>query len=155
MSTTTKTYDTTYKKKVEVDRDRYLPRQTPKGIIQCSGCGAFCYRRHWTLNPPSGFSYPVHAHPIYCAACRKIRDRFPGGELRLLGVEAGERGEIVRILRNEEERARQKNPLERIMQLQAKGGRLAGGNDHGKACAKTWPFDQKGERRQHRLQVGS
>src|SRR5580765_74925 len=115
MSTTTKTYDTTYKKKVEVDRDRYLPRQTLKGIIQCSGCGAFYYRRHWTLNPPSGFSYPVHAHPIYCAACRKIRDQFPGGELRLLGVEAGERGEIIRILRNEEERARQKNPLEQIM----------------------------------------
>jgi len=122
MSTTTKTYDTTYKKKVEVDRDRYLPRQTLKGIIQCSGCGAFYYRRHWTLNRPSGFSYPVHAHPIYCAACRKIHDRFPGGELRLLGVEAGERGEIVRILRNEEERARQKNPLEQIMQLQAKDG---------------------------------
>ncbi len=122
MSTTTKTYDTTYKKKVEVDRDRYLPRQTLKGTIQCSGCGAFYYRRHWTLNPPIGFSYPVHAHPIYCAACRKIRDRFPGGELQLLGVEAGERGEIVRILRNEEKRAREKNPLERIMGLQEEEG---------------------------------
>ena len=39
MSTTTKRYDTTYKKKVEVDRDSYLPRQTPKGIIQCTGSG--------------------------------------------------------------------------------------------------------------------
>ena len=92
MSTTTKTYDTTYKKKVEVDRDRYLPRQTPKGIIQCTGCGAFYYRRHWTLNPPSGFSYPVHTHPIYCPACMKIKDRFPCGELQLLGVEAGGAG---------------------------------------------------------------
>jgi hypothetical protein len=154
MKSGVKKYNTAYKKRV-LERDTYLPLLSPKGIIQCSGCGAFYYRRHWTLNPPSGFSYPVHAHPIYCAACRKIRDRFPGAELQLLGVEAGERGEIVRILRNEEERAREKNPLERIMRFAGSGGQLEGGDDHGKACAKTWPFDQKGERRQHRLQVGS
>jgi hypothetical protein len=120
MKSGVKEYNTAYKKRV-LERDTYLPLLSPKGIIQCSGCGAFYYRRHWTLNPPSGFSYPVHAHPIYCAACRKIRDRFPGAELHLLGVEAGERGEIVRILRNEEERAREKNPLERIMRLQEAG----------------------------------
>jgi hypothetical protein len=148
MKSGVKKYNTAYKKRV-LERDTYLPLLSPKGIIKCSGCGAFYYRRHWSLNPPSGFSYPVHAHPIYCAACRKIRDRFPGAELQLLGVEARERGEIVRILRNEEERAREKNPLA------GSGGQLEGGDDHGKACAKTWPFDQKGERRQHRLQVGS
>ena len=121
MKSGVKKYNTAYKKRV-LERDTYLPSKSPAGIIQCSGCGAFYYRRHWTLNPPSGFSYPVRAHPIYCAACRKIRDRFPGGELQLLGVAAGERGEIVRILRNEEERAREKNPLERIMRLEeAKG----------------------------------
>jgi hypothetical protein len=32
------------------------------------------------------------------------------------------RNEIARILRNEEERARQKNPLERIMRLHATNG---------------------------------
>ena len=121
MKSGVKKYNTAYKKRV-LERDTYLPLLSPKGIIQCSGCGAFYYRRHWTLNPSSGFSYPVHAHPIYCTACRKVRDRFPGAELHLLGVEAGERGEIVRIMRNEEERARQKNPLERIIQLQAKDG---------------------------------
>lgn len=121
MKSGVKKYNTAYKKRV-LERDTYLPLLSPKGIIQCSGCGAFYYRRHWSLNPPSGFSYPVHAHPIYCAACRKIRDRFPGSELHLLGVEAGERGEIVRTLRNEEERAREKNPLERIMRLQEAGG---------------------------------
>jgi hypothetical protein len=122
MSTTTKRYDTTYKKKVEVDRDSYLPRQTPKGIIQCTGCGAFYFKRHWTLNPPSGFSNPVHSHPVYCPACMKIKDRYPSGELHILGVETAERAEIVRILRNEEERARTKNPLERIMRIHMENG---------------------------------
>jgi len=48
---------------------------------------------------------------------RKIRERFPSGELQLLGIEPVEKREIVRLLRNEEERAREKNPLERIMRL--------------------------------------
>jgi len=112
-----KKYTTTYKKKVDVEKDMYLPRRTPKGVIQCSGCGAFYARRHWTLNRPAGFSNSVHTHPIYCPACLKIRDRVPGGELHLLTVESAERGEIARILRNEEARARVKNPLERIMRL--------------------------------------
>jgi hypothetical protein len=52
----------------------------------------------------------------------KIKDRYPSGELHIFGVEPAERGEIVRILRNEEERARTKNPLERIMRLHMENG---------------------------------
>lgn len=99
-----------------------LPRLSPKEIIRRSACGAFYYRYHWTLTRPNGFKTPVHTHPVFCPACRKIRERFPSGELRLLGIEPVEKQEFVRILRNEEERAREKNPLERIMRLEeAKG----------------------------------
>ena len=122
MRPVAKKYTTSYKKKIDVEKDMYLPQRAPKGIIQCSGCGAFYARRHWTLDRPAGFSSPVHAHPIYCPACLKTRDRFPGGELHLLGVELGERREIARILRNEEKRARMKNPLERIMRMDAGNG---------------------------------
>ena len=38
------------------------------------------------------------------------------------GVEAEHRGEIARILLNEESRAREKNPLERIMRMDAANG---------------------------------
>src|SRR6266542_4020234 len=69
------------------------------------------------------FSSQIHSHLVFCPACRKIQDRFPGGELTLRGVEAGNRGEIARILRNEEARAREKNPLERIMCMDAANGR--------------------------------
>jgi hypothetical protein len=116
-----KKYNTAYKKRI-LERDSYLPKKSPPGIIQCRGCGAFYVRRRWTLSPPPGFSPSVPAPFAYCPACTKMQEHYPGGELQLLGVEAGERGEIVRIMRNEEERARQKNPLERIMQLQAKDG---------------------------------
>ena len=121
MRSAPKKYNTLYKKS-HIERDMYLPRLDPKGVIQCSGCGAFHYRRHWTLTPPGGFSSQIHSHLVFCPACRKIQDRFPGGELTLRGVEAENRGEIVRILRNEESRAREKNPLERIMRMDAANG---------------------------------
>ena len=99
-----KKYNTMYKKRV-LERDCYVPRRSPKEIIQCTGCGAFYFRRRWTLTPPGGFITPVHAHPTYCPACTKTRERFPGGELHLIGVEAASRNEIARIVRDEEERA--------------------------------------------------
>jgi len=121
MRSVPKRYNTFYKKS-HIERDRYLPRLDPKGIIQCSGCGAFHHRRHWTLIAPADFSSQVHRDLVFCPACRKIQDRFPGGELTLLGIENENREEISRILRNEESRAREKNPLERIMSMQAAQG---------------------------------
>ena len=121
MRSAPKKYNTLYKK-YHIERDMYLPRLDQKGVIQCSGCGAFHHRRHWTLTAPAGFSSQIHRHLVFCPACLKIHDRFPGGELTLRGVEAGERGEIASILRNEESRAREKNPLERIMRMDAANG---------------------------------
>lgn len=122
MSATTKRYTTSYKKKVDTERDPYLPKQTPQGTLQCAGCGIFYYRRHWMLAAPSGFNSPVHFHRIYCPACRKVKDRYPSGELLLLQVAPRDRGEVLRILRNEERRAREKNPLGRIMRLESNNG---------------------------------
>ena len=121
MRSAPKRYNTLYKKN-HVERDMYLPQLDPKGVIQCSGCGAFHYRRHWTLMPPAGFSSERRSDLVFCPACRKIRDRFAGGEVTLLGLETENRGEIARILRNEESRAREKNPLERIMSMHAVRG---------------------------------
>ncbi|HEY7219082.1 MAG TPA: BCAM0308 family protein [Candidatus Binatia bacterium] len=124
MGTTWKKYDATYKKRVDIDHDTFLPTRSPKEVIQCVGCGSFYYRRRWTLTPPAEFIGQVHAHPVYCPACMKIKERSASGELHLIGLGLPERGEVLRILRNEERRAREKNPLERIMQVQAPNGNL-------------------------------
>lgn len=123
MRSAAKKYNTNYKKKIDIDRDTFLPRLSPKEIIQCAGCGAFYHRRHWTLTAPAGITLPIHTHPIYCPACNKIKEHRPSGELDLAGVTVGDRGELLRILRNEERRAREKNPLERIMRVQATNDR--------------------------------
>jgi NMD protein affecting ribosome stability and mRNA decay len=117
-----KKYNTNYKKKIDIDRDTFLPRRAPSGVVRCAGCGAFYHRRRWTLTPPADVTPPLGRRPTYCPACRKIKEHSASGELQLRGVSQAERGEAVRILRNEEERARDKNPLERIMLLNAGAG---------------------------------
>jgi hypothetical protein len=122
MRTARKRYTTTYKKKIDLDRDTFLPRRTPAGVIQCAGCGAFYHRRRWTFSIPAGVA-SFRGGPLqFCPACRKIKAHSVSGEVELFGVDAADRGELVRILRNEEQRAQEKNPLERIMRLHTDSG---------------------------------
>lgn len=122
MGATTKRYDTSYKKRTDTDRDSYLPLRSPVQVIRCAGCGAFYYRRRWSLSSPAGFGNTGVSRRIYCPACRKIKDRRASGELHLAGVAPHERREVLQILRNEEARAREKNPLERIMAVEQTNG---------------------------------
>jgi hypothetical protein len=121
-----KRYNTAYKKRVDVETDTYLPRWSPRGLLRCPECGAVYYRRRWTLTPPPEImdrvEFSEEVSSTLCPACRKIRDRYPSGELRLIGVGPAERPELLRLLKNEEQRAREKNPLERIMDIEAANG---------------------------------
>ena len=123
MSRGAKRYTTAYKKRVDVERDMYLPRCSPRGLLYCRGCGAVYYRRRWTLTPPEEIrdkaEFGNDVHSILCPACRKTCDHYPSGELHMEGVGPQEKRELFRLLRNEEERAREKNPLERIMRIEA------------------------------------
>lgn len=124
MHTARKRYTTTYKKKIDLDRDTFLPRRSPKGVFQCAGCGAFYSRRRWTLEAPSdGVPQTQTPQLSFCPACQKIKAHAVSGEVELLGVDPAERGEFLRLLRNEERRAQEKNPLERIMRLRTEPNR--------------------------------
>lgn len=121
MRTGAKRYNNNYRKKLDVFRDTFLPRRSPGEIIQCSGCGAFYHRRRWTLNSPPGFSPSARQHGVFCPGCQKLKAHSVSGELHMRGVAEQDRGEILRLLRNEAAQAREKNPLERIMRLATTG----------------------------------
>lgn len=121
MRATAKPYNNSYRKKIDVERDTFLPRRSPKEIIQCGGCGAFYHRRRWTLTMPPGFAPPARQLILLCPACQKIKAHSVSGEVYVHGVAERDRGEVLRLLRNEEAHAREKNPLERIMLLSAAG----------------------------------
>ena len=122
----TKKYTTAYKKKVDVERDAYKQKKSQRGTLQCRGCGAFYYRRRWSLEPPFDMngSAQTKLRSVFCPACLKIRDRYALGELRLSGVDARDRRELMHLLRNEEAREREKNPLERIITIEVGGAEV-------------------------------
>jgi NMD protein affecting ribosome stability and mRNA decay len=114
-----KKYNTLYKKKLDVHRDSFLPRRAPKETLRCSGCAAFYYRRRWSLSAPANFVSPASSRPVFCPACQKIKQRSASGELYLRAIKDSDRRDILRLLRNEESKAREKNPLERIIRIEA------------------------------------
>lgn len=119
MRSAIKKYNTNYKKKVDVHRDSYLPRLAPKE--NAAAAAPFIIGAGGLSRRPVGIAIRVHTHPIFCPACEKMKQHAAGGELHLSGVGKAERGEVLRVLRNEEERAREKNPLGRIMRMEADG----------------------------------
>jgi NMD protein affecting ribosome stability and mRNA decay len=119
-----KGYNTSYKKKGDIGRDTYLPKKSPRGLIQCDNCGAVYFRQRWTAaaaDVPNWRQMQKRAIAGVCPACRKIRDDYPSGEVSVVGLGPEETREIVRLLRNEEARAVEKNPLGRIMRIERTG----------------------------------
>ena len=59
---------------------------------------------------------------VVCPACLKIRDNFPGGIVTLAGgYVLPNKREIMKLVKNEEDRARGFNPLERVMTIKENG----------------------------------
>jgi len=62
------------------------------------------------------------AAKIVCPACLKIRDNFPGGIVTLKGdYVLPHKKDLMKLIKNEEERARGLNPLERVMSVKEDG----------------------------------
>jgi len=116
-----------FKKKVDVETDPYLPRGGPGEPIVCRGCHAVCTRKRWRIDEVAYAKLlrARTARQVLCPACQKIRDGYPSGQVTLTGQFLAEhRDEILRLIANEEKRAREKNPLERIMSLSEENGQL-------------------------------
>ena len=116
-----------FKKKVDTQTDSYLPKGAPGKMVICPGCHALSIGKRWRMDEAA---YAKHvqagtARQVFCPACEKIRDGYPSGQVTLKGPFLAEhREEILRIIKNEEQRARGTNPLQRIMSLSEKSGQL-------------------------------
>jgi NMD protein affecting ribosome stability and mRNA decay len=101
--------------------DPYQPRLDPGEVAVCTGCEAVYQRRHWVLDHDAYVRETMQptTRMVLCPACQKIRDRYAEGRvtLRPSPFFTEHKEEIVHLIRNEEERARGFNPLERIVEL--------------------------------------
>lgn len=95
----------------------------------CMECGAVYVNRRWSLNGPA-IDVPKkgHWHPakeVTCPACFQVKNGIPGGYLTIGGdFLSKHRDEIDRLLINEAQKAREDNPLSRIMSHVDIGSRI-------------------------------
>lgn len=112
----------TLKKRKSIDNnaDPYLMAEIISGNAVCKKCHAVFINKRWTLDEDL-YGKTVDRKDtvrIICAACRKVKDKFPGGVVKLKGEFLSEhKNEILNLIKNEEQRAMGFNPLERIMSI--------------------------------------
>jgi hypothetical protein len=98
------------------------PYRTPaktRGPARCPDCGATYLKGRWTWQRVG----PKPIASLECPSCRRIRDRYPAGEITLRGgFAAGHADEIRRLVRNVEKAEREEHPLHRIIALRRTRG---------------------------------
>ncbi|KPJ50551.1 hypothetical protein AMJ40_02515 [candidate division TA06 bacterium DG_26] len=99
--------------------DPYLRRSAYKEPTVCPTCKLIYHNKRWFWDSKLVKKLEKEgAHYQKCPACRKIHDRYPMGILHLSGgFIRAHREDILRLLKNEEKRAMDKNPLERMISI--------------------------------------
>jgi len=108
------------RKSMNSTTDPYLASDTINGMAVCKKCHAVLINKRWTLDE-NLYEKKIDEKgtgKVVCPACRKVKDKFPGGIVRIKGEFLAEhRSEIMNLIKNEEQRAKGFNPLERIMSI--------------------------------------
>src|SRR5574337_216324 len=116
-------YKLSYKKKAATT-DSYLPRGASRSISVCEGCRAVYMHKRWYADNDAYQTAIRNTETVkvVCPACLKIRDNFPGGIVTLKGdYVLPHKQDLMNLIRNEEDRARGLNPLERVMSVKENG----------------------------------
>ena len=91
----------------------------------CRMCRSIYHHKRWYLEGEAPLSKDQKARMslAICPACRKIQDRFPSGIITLTGeFLKTHKDQILHLVRNEEARAKEINPLERIISIKDRRG---------------------------------
>ncbi|MCK4421775.1 ATPase [candidate division WOR-3 bacterium] len=103
--------------------DPYLSKIDYKDPTVCPDCEAVYHNKHWRFDDQlkHDIKFASNYEEKKCPACRKIEDNYPMGLVFLSGnFLLQHKKTILNTIRSEEKRAMQKNPLERIMEIEQK-----------------------------------
>jgi len=119
----TRGYKLSYKKKPAIT-DSYLPRGASPRVSVCGSCQAVYMNKRWysEVDAYTAAMQKPATVTMVCPACLKIRDNFPGGIVTLKGdYVLPHKQDLIKLIKNEEQRARGLNPLERVMSVKENG----------------------------------
>ncbi|HQG32251.1 MAG TPA: BCAM0308 family protein [Deltaproteobacteria bacterium] len=89
--------------------------------MYCPACQALYHQGRWKW-PRKG---DVFRHPCMCSACRRIRDRFPAGEVHISGKYFNaHKNEIMNLVQNVITEEEGRSPLKRVIDFTNEKGRL-------------------------------
>lgn len=117
---TQKLHSSTHRKKMDTSGDPYIVKTRNNHMAVCKKCHTVYYKKRWYIDEDLYEKKLLmkKTERVVCPACRKIKDNFPGGIVKLRGAFLkAHKDEIINLIRNEEERARGFNPLERIIKI--------------------------------------
>ena len=101
--------------------DPYFVKEKHPDPAVCTKCGVV-FRDgifEWLGRPPE------NAQKMVCPACRRIDDKYAGGEVRLEGAFLEKhREEVANLVKNTEESEKGRRPLERIIEITIGTGRI-------------------------------
>ena len=102
-------------------KDPYLREVDYKDPNICPSCKALYHNKRWQFS--DSLEHQIRLKGNYeekmCPACRKIKDNYPMGLVFISGNFIDQhKDEILSTVKSEEKRAIDKNPLERIMDIE-------------------------------------
>ncbi len=115
-----KLHSSTQRKSMDTCGDPYLLQKTKHETAVCRKCRSVYQNKRWSINEDLYLKMIEweKMSKVLCPACQKIKDKFPGGIVTLKGEFLRDhKDEILNLIRNEEERAKGFNPLERIIEI--------------------------------------
>jgi hypothetical protein len=100
--------------------DPYRWTHKPPLAAVCPQCGAVYQegRWHWA-------DRPAIAVEVTCQACHRANDKFPAGVVTLAGGRLARlKDQLIQLARHQEEAERPEHPLNRILGIEEKDGRI-------------------------------
>lgn len=96
------------------NHDTYASSRKVAGTFVCESCGVCSQGGKWSWGTPP----PGERQAGLCPACKRVRERYPAGTIRLPSTYAPHLEEIRSLALNAEAAEKAEHPLERMMRFE-------------------------------------
>jgi NMD protein affecting ribosome stability and mRNA decay len=112
--------------RVKTSTDPYIEEAGMSEPSLCDSCGAVYLNKRWYVDAKAAsLENRRITRTVTCPGCRKVKDGYAEGYVALSGDYLWQHEEEIRnIIKNEEKKAKDKNPLEKIISIERQGDEL-------------------------------